>query len=109
MKCACTPPARSCRDSSRNCGRKNWKINFESGSERFTPDATKVLEELYDQTVVTRTIVEINGHTDRASELAKEYRLVVESILERRGMINFLATALALDFPATKIAGGRRE
>jgi ATP-dependent Lon protease len=32
---------------------------------------------------------EINGHTDRAAELAKEYRLVVENILERRGMGRF--------------------
>src|SRR5439155_7322500 len=44
-------------------GRKSWRINFETGSARFTPDAQKTLDELYDQTVVTRTIVETDGHT----------------------------------------------
>ncbi|HEX2685980.1 MAG TPA: OmpA family protein [Kofleriaceae bacterium] len=76
-------------------GRKNWEINFESGSDRFTPDATKVLGELYDQTVVTRTIVEINGHTDADGdaeanrELSRRRALAVRDYMAQRSPVSF--------------------
>ena len=76
-------------------GRKNWKLNFESGSDRFSPDATKVLDELYGQTVVTRTIVEINGHTDADGdaetnrELSRRRALAVRDYMVKRSPVSF--------------------
>ena len=76
-------------------GRKNWRINFESGSDRFSADATKVLEELYDQTVVTKTIVEINGHTDADGdaeanrELSRRRALAVRDYMMKRSATSF--------------------
>ena len=79
-------------------GRRNWTINFQSGSDRFTPDAVKVLGELYDQTLVTRTIVEINGHTDADGdaeanrELSRRRALAVRDYMTRRSPISFPET-----------------
>jgi outer membrane protein OmpA-like peptidoglycan-associated protein len=76
-------------------GRKNWRITFQSGSDRFTPDATQVLEELYAQTVVTRTIVEINGHTDADGdaeanrELSRRRALAVRDSMMQRSPQSF--------------------
>ncbi|HEU4731592.1 MAG TPA: OmpA family protein [Kofleriaceae bacterium] len=76
-------------------GRKNWRINFESGSDRFTQDAAKLLQELYEQTVVTRTIVEINGHTDADGaaeanrELSRRRALAVRDYLMKRSPVSF--------------------
>ncbi|HSR99082.1 MAG TPA: OmpA family protein [Kofleriaceae bacterium] len=79
-------------------GRRNWTINFQSGSDRFTPDALKVLEELYGQTVVTRTIVEINGHTDADGdaeanrELSRRRALAVRDYMVHRSALSFPET-----------------
>ncbi|MEO8699685.1 MAG: OmpA family protein [Kofleriaceae bacterium] len=76
-------------------GRKSWQINFVPGSDRFTPDATRILEELHDQTVVTRTIVEIAGHTDADGdaetnrELSRRRALAVRAYLEHRSPVSF--------------------
>ncbi|HEV7555320.1 MAG TPA: OmpA family protein, partial [Kofleriaceae bacterium] len=76
-------------------GRKSWKINFETASARFTPDAAQVLDELYAQTVVTQTIVEINGHTDSDGgseanrELSRRRALAVRDELIKRSEVNF--------------------
>jgi OmpA-OmpF porin, OOP family len=76
-------------------GRKDWQINFTSGSDRFTPDAAKVLDELYAQTVVTRTIVEINGHTDADGdaeanrELSRRRALAVRDYMAQRSAVSF--------------------
>ncbi|HET7502762.1 MAG TPA: OmpA family protein [Kofleriaceae bacterium] len=76
-------------------GRKNWRINFETGSDRFTRDAAKLLQELYEQTVVTRTIVEINGHTDADGdaeanrELSRRRALAVRDYLTKRSPVSF--------------------
>jgi outer membrane protein OmpA-like peptidoglycan-associated protein len=75
--------------------RKTWRINFQPGSDRFTPDAARVLEELYAQTVVTRTIVEIDGHTDADGdaeanrELSRRRALAVRDFLMKRSPVNF--------------------
>jgi OmpA-OmpF porin, OOP family len=82
-------------DAKEVVGRKNWKINFERGSDRLAPDANHVLEELYAQTIVTKTIVEINGHTDADGdaevnrELSRRRALVVRDALMRGSSVNF--------------------
>jgi OmpA-OmpF porin, OOP family len=76
-------------------GRKNWKINFERGSDRLAPGANQVLEELYAQTIVTKTIVEINGHTDADGdaevnrELSRRRALVVRDALMHGSSVSF--------------------
>lgn len=44
--------------------KRNYDIQFNTGSATFTPAAVRVLNELYDQLVVGRLSVEIAGHTD---------------------------------------------
>ncbi len=79
-------------------GRKSWQINFHPGSAMFRPDATPVLEELYEQTVVTRTIIEINGHTDADGdaegnrELSRRRALAVRDHLMMRAPVSFTDT-----------------
>jgi outer membrane protein OmpA-like peptidoglycan-associated protein len=78
--------------------RKSWKINFEIGSAKLAPDAAKVIDELYAQTVVTQTIVEINGHTDSDGdaksnrELSRLRALAVRDELIKRSAVNFPET-----------------
>jgi outer membrane protein OmpA-like peptidoglycan-associated protein len=79
-------------------GRKDWKINFESGSDRLTGDAAKLLDDLYTQLVVTRTIVEINGHTDADGdaevnrELSRRRGLAVRDYMIKRSAVSFPET-----------------
>jgi outer membrane protein OmpA-like peptidoglycan-associated protein len=79
-------------------GRKNWRINFESGNARVTADAANLLEELHAQLVVTRTIIEINGHTDADGdaetnrELSRRRALAVRDYLIERSPVSFPET-----------------
>jgi OmpA-OmpF porin, OOP family len=76
-------------------GRKNWSINFKTNSDAFTPDAAKLLEELYAQTVVTHTVLEITGHTDADGaaednrELSRRRALAVKTYMARRAPTSF--------------------
>ncbi len=76
-------------------GRKSWQINFQPASATFRPDAAPVLDELYQQTVVTSTIVEINGHTDadgdaeQNRELSRRRALAVRDFLMKRAPTSF--------------------
>jgi outer membrane protein OmpA-like peptidoglycan-associated protein len=79
--------------------RKSWQINFKSGSATFTPDAEKVLEELYAQTVVTRTIVEINGHTDADGDAESNRELSRRRALAVR---DFMVTRAPASFPVER-------
>ena len=87
-----TDPAEATRQV---VGRKSWAINFQPGSATFRPDAATVLDELYEQTVVTRTIVEINGHTDADGEaeanreLSRRRALAVRDHLMKRAPTSF--------------------
>jgi outer membrane protein OmpA-like peptidoglycan-associated protein len=93
-------PAEDPRDAAREAardvvGRRSWMITFQPGSDRFTPEAEAVLEELYRQTVVTQTIVAIAGHTDADGdaeanrELARRRALAVRGYLMRRAPVSF--------------------
>lgn len=79
-------------------GHRDWKINFESGSDRFTRDAMLVLADLYDQTVVTQTTVEITGHTDADGdaeanrELSRRRALAVRDYMMNRSPVSFPAS-----------------
>jgi OmpA-OmpF porin, OOP family len=75
--------------------RKSWRISFRSGSDQFTPDAIKTLDELYAQTVVTHTVVEIEGHTDADGEaesnreLSRRRALAVRDYMMKRSSVSF--------------------
>jgi OOP family OmpA-OmpF porin len=79
-------------------GRKNWRINFETGRDRLMADAANTLDELYAQLVVTATIIEINGHTDADGdaeanrELSRRRALAVRDYLVRRSPVSFPET-----------------
>jgi outer membrane protein OmpA-like peptidoglycan-associated protein len=88
-------PAESAREV---VGHKDWRINFQSGSAAFQPDAVGVLDELFAQTVVTRTIVEITGHTDADGdaeanrELSRRRALAVRDYMMSRSPTSFPAS-----------------
>ena len=47
--------------------RRNWSIQFQTGSATFTPEAIATLQELCDGlTVASNLAVEVHGHTDNA-------------------------------------------
>jgi outer membrane protein OmpA-like peptidoglycan-associated protein len=55
----------SSSESRTEVGRRSFQINFDTGSDRFRPDATPVLTELMQGLVVAgATAIEIHGHTD---------------------------------------------
>ena len=62
------------------------------------PAPGEVLGELYDQTLVTRTIVEINGHTDADGdaeanrELSRRRALAVRDYMAQRSAVSFPAS-----------------
>ncbi|MCE9575122.1 MAG: OmpA family protein [Deltaproteobacteria bacterium] len=89
-------PADPARDAARDVvGRKAWRISFLPGQAAFTPDASKVLEELFATTAITRTIIEINGHTDADGdaetnrELSRRRALAVRDYLMKRSPDDF--------------------
>jgi len=75
--------------------RKSWMINFRSGLAEFTPEALSTLDELYAQTVVTHTIVEVEGHTDADGdaepnrELSRRRALAVRDYMMKRSSVSF--------------------
>jgi outer membrane protein OmpA-like peptidoglycan-associated protein len=49
--------------------KRNWSINFQTGSASFTPDAQKQLEELKNGLLVAGDLaVEVHGHTDNTGD-----------------------------------------
>lgn len=44
--------------------KRNWQIQFQTGSATFTPAALATMEDLYNQLAVNKLAVEIEGHTD---------------------------------------------
>jgi outer membrane protein OmpA-like peptidoglycan-associated protein len=93
------PAANPAVDAARDVvGRRAWRINFLPGQAAFTPDATKVLDELFATTAITRTVLEINGHTDADGdaevnrELSRRRALAVRDYLMKRSPDDFTET-----------------
>ena len=75
---------------------KSWNIEFESGSNRLTPQAEKSLQNLFNDLVVASNLkVEVHGHTDNAGDPNKNMQLsenrafAVKQWLEKKSSSNF--------------------
>ena len=82
---------------------KSWNIEFESGSNRLTPQAEKSLQNLFNDLVVASNLkVEIHGHTDNAGDANKNMQLsesrafAVKEWLEKKSSSNFPDGRLAI-------------
>ena len=75
---------------------KSWNIEFESGSNRLTPQAEKSLQNLFNDLVVASNLkVEVHGHTDNAGDpnknmqLSEDRAFAVKQWLEKKSSTNF--------------------
>jgi OmpA-OmpF porin, OOP family len=75
---------------------KSWNIEFESGSNRLTPQAEKSLQNLFNDLVVASNLkVEVHGHTDNAGDpnknmqLSEDRAFAVKQWLEKKSASNF--------------------
>lgn len=75
---------------------KSWNIEFESGSNRLTPQAEKSLQNLFNDLVVASNLkVEVHGHTDNAGDpnknmqLSEDRAFAVKQWLEKKSSNNF--------------------
>jgi OmpA-OmpF porin, OOP family len=82
---------------------KSWNIEFESGSNRLTPQAEKALQNLFNDLIVASNLkVEIHGHTDNAGDpnknmqLSEDRAFAVKQWLEKKSSSNFPEGRLAI-------------
>jgi OmpA-OmpF porin, OOP family len=75
---------------------KSWNIEFESGSNRLTPQAEKSLQSLFNDLVVASNLkIEVHGHTDNSGDANKNMQLsedrafAVKQWLEKKSSSNF--------------------
>ncbi len=75
---------------------KSWNIEFESGSNRLTPQAERSLQNLFNDLVVASNLkVEVHGHTDNAGDpnknmqLSEDRAFAVKQWLEKKSSSNF--------------------
>jgi outer membrane protein OmpA-like peptidoglycan-associated protein len=76
--------------------RRSWDIQFATGSDRFTPEATAALKQLFNDLVVAGgTLVEVHGHTDNQGaadnnqKLSEARAFAVKTWLEKQSPTNF--------------------
>jgi len=76
-------------------GHKNWSINFQTGSASFDPRAMDTLAQLRDTIMLTKSIVQIHGHTDNTGTpdgnmaLSRARAAAVKAWLQRESPENF--------------------
>lgn len=81
--------------------KKQWSINFETGSDKFTPAAINQLYDLKNNLLVTELAIEVHGHTDNTGDVATN-----QSLSERRALAvkNWLMNQSRSDFPAERFS-----
>jgi OOP family OmpA-OmpF porin len=69
--------------------RKNWDINFATGSARLTPQGIEVVREIKDEVAITGLTIELAGHTDNTGspdanrQLSEARAAEVKKVLQR--------------------------
>lgn len=82
-------------------GRRNWNIQFKTGSAAFTPSTQQTLAALRrDLLIAGNTYIEIHGHTDNVGDAAKNMKLSEDRGFAVQG---WLEKQSALNFPANRI------
>lgn len=75
--------------------KKSYAINFQTGSAELTEEARRVLEEIYNKTLVTSLTMEVHGHTDSTGSeeanliLSDKRAKAVKAYLQNKSMANF--------------------
>ncbi|HEY3331470.1 MAG TPA: OmpA family protein [Capsulimonadaceae bacterium] len=76
--------------------RRSWAIHFEPGSNQFSSDAKKLLDQLSRELLVASgTVIEIHGHTDnqgdprKSKPLSEARAFAVKNWLKARHPVNF--------------------
>ena len=94
---AADAPTFSAAEPVRNVvSRKAWNINFQTGSDRFTPEAEREMQQLLrDLLVANAAVVEVHGHTDNVGspdanmQLSEARAFAVRQWLEQQSAANF--------------------
>ena len=75
---------------------KSWNIEFESGKATLTPQAERMLEQLFNDLIVANNLkVEVHGHTDNVGNpdknmaLSEQRAFAIKQWLERKSASNF--------------------
>ena len=76
--------------------RRSWEIEFNTGSDKFTPKAMDEMKKLFnDLAIAGGTLVEIHGHTDNQGsadhnqKLSEDRAFAVKKWLEEQSSTNF--------------------
>jgi len=84
---------------------KSWKINFETGSASFTPDAQKTLTALKLDLITTKLMIKLDGHTDNTGQGSDEARKSMNknlSLQRANAVKNWLMQQSSVRFPADR-------
>ncbi len=90
-------------------GKRNWQIQFETGSAEFTSQAHKDLEEMFSDLLISQSQrIIINGHTDNVGEedqneiLSLRRAIAVRKYLEQKSRKDFEGRVNTQGFGETK-------
>lgn len=93
---------KSAEDIKNVVSRKDWSIEFSSGSSNFTPQAMAVLDDLYNQTTVSNGLsLELFGNTDNTGtvdgnlSLSQQRAAAVKIYLQHKSIQTFPDTRFA--------------
>ena len=88
---------------SQKVSEKSWNIEFESGSAKLTPNATKAMDALFNDLVVASSLkVEVHGHTDNVGTadgnmaLSEQRAFAIRKWLEAKSANNFPEGRIAI-------------
>jgi OOP family OmpA-OmpF porin len=81
--------------------KKNWSINFQTGSAALAPDAQKTMADLERDLITTDLLIEIDGHTDNTGDPANNQNL---SRARANTVKNWLMQQSSVNFPADRFS-----